>query len=393
MGIDEIKRPKCLRKSRYGCRNCKLRKVKCDEARPHCLRCRTYGVKCNFNSNTTDLQPLKERRDQPRKQTQPHCTPLRPSLDNAIWASDGMSFYKLDRYDWDLFNRFRHRTLYSLGGSDIVQIYEDHMLKASFACPFLLHGTLAVAAVHDRYLTLSPTRRSLRESYHWSQCTTLFKTWLSQQIKEEHKDPIWTTTGTLSILAFASINAVSTNDAWPLGSPDCSDLEWLRLGSGKMSLWNLVDPLRPESAFRVMIETMIRMRKPLPSRGTEGASKDLVELCELDETSTQENNVYFTVVHSLSRFLIIPQENVSLGDALMVSNYMHSKFGDRLREKDPIALLLLCLWYAKARRVRWWIDFRARFELPAICDYLRLYHGGNIPVQSLIPWEEIPNEA
>ncbi|KAJ5710032.1 hypothetical protein N7493_009624 [Penicillium malachiteum] len=371
MEVNEINRPNRVRKSRYGCRNCKLRKVKCDETRPHCLRCRTYGVQRNFNLDTTDLQPLKERREQPRKQTQPHCTPLRPSIDNAIWADDGMSFFKLDQYDWDLFSRFRHRTLYSLGGSDIVQIYEDHMLKASFTCPFLLHGTLAVAAVHDGYLSLSPTVA------HCENHTT----GLNPKDQEEHKDPIWTTTGTLSILAFASINAVSTNDAWPLGSPDCSNLEWLRLGSGKMSLWNLVDPLRPGSAFRVMIETLIRMRKPLPIRGTEGVPEDL------------ENNVYFTVVHSLSRFLDVPQENVALGDALMVSNYMHNKFEDRLRNKDPIALLLLCLWYAKARRVRWRIDFRARFELPAICNYLQRYHGGDTHVQSLIPWEEVGYQA
>ncbi|KAJ5723148.1 hypothetical protein N7488_001183, partial [Penicillium malachiteum] len=369
------------RKSRYGCRNCKLRKVKCDEARPHCLRCRTYGIQCNFNFNATDLQPLKERRNPPTKQIQPHCTPLRPSIDNAVWAADGMSVFKLHQYDWDIFNRFRHRTLYSLGGPDIVQIYDDHMLKASFTCPFLLHGTLAVAAVHDRYLSPSPTRRSLRESYHY------------QKIKEEHKDPIWTTTGTLSILAFASINAVSKTHAWPLGPTDCSNLEWLRLGSGKISLWNLVDPLRPGSALRVMIETLIRMRKPLPIRCIEGVPEDLVQLCELDETSTEQTNVYFTVVHSLSRVLDIPQENVALGDALMVSNHMHNKFEDRLRDKDPVGLLLLSLWYAKARRVRWWIDFRARFELPAICNYLQRYHGGNIHVQSLIPWDEIMNQT
>src|SRR6201992_1574404 len=109
-----------------------------------------------------------------------------------------------------------------------------------------MHGTLAVAAVHDRYLGVTSAHpRSFRESYHWSQCTILFNKWLSQSIKEEHKDPLWATAGTLAILTFSSINACFPEESWPLSAPDSSDLEWLRLGTGKMALWHLVNPLRP----------------------------------------------------------------------------------------------------------------------------------------------------
>lgn len=44
------------RKSRQGCRNCKLRKVKCDESRPRCSRCHDYGILCNFDRRHLDLQ-------------------------------------------------------------------------------------------------------------------------------------------------------------------------------------------------------------------------------------------------------------------------------------------------------------------------------------------------
>lgn len=232
-------------------------------------------------------------------------------------------------------------------------------------------------------------RRSLRESYHWSQCTTLFNKWLSQTIKEEDKDPIWATTGSLSVLAFASMNASTTREAWPLGPDDSSDLEWLRLGAGKMSLWHIVDPLRPGSAFRAMMKTLVQMRKPLPEKGTRGVLKYLARLCRLNENSTQASSPYFNVVHSTSRLLKIPAEDTTLGDTLMVSNHMHDEFEILLQDKDPIALLLLALWYARARRVIWWIDFRARYELPAICNYLLRYHGANADVQALVPWDEV----
>ena len=66
-----VQRRKTHNKSRYGCRNCKIRKVKvgrtfpvveyrkaslihiliqCDESRPHCQKCSDYGVVCNYNN-------------------------------------------------------------------------------------------------------------------------------------------------------------------------------------------------------------------------------------------------------------------------------------------------------------------------------------------------------
>lgn len=42
---------KCSRaskpKTRSGCKTCKIRRVKCDEAKPTCIRCSKFGVKCD----------------------------------------------------------------------------------------------------------------------------------------------------------------------------------------------------------------------------------------------------------------------------------------------------------------------------------------------------------
>jgi hypothetical protein len=248
---------------------------------------------------------------------------------------------------------------------------------------------LAVTAAHDRYLGVTPTnRRSLREYHHWSQCTILFNKWLSQPIKEEHKDALWATAGTLAILTFSSINSHSPETAWPLGPPDSSDLEWLRLGAGKMALWHLVNPLRPGSVFRTMSETFTHMCQPLRLKGTDGVSVELVQLCELNESSTPENNPYFAVVHGLSRLFKMPKGEAALGVVMMVTSYMCREFGRCLEKKDPVALLLLCLWYTRARESKWWIELRARSEVPAICTYLQRYHGDNSAIQALIPWDE-----
>lgn len=71
---------------------------------------------------------------------------------------------------------------------------------------------------------------------------------LSGTIKEEFKDPCWATASTLGILTFSSTDVdTTTKQPWPLGPEDSSDLEWLPLGAGKMKLWQLLNPLRPQA--------------------------------------------------------------------------------------------------------------------------------------------------
>jgi hypothetical protein len=48
----------------------------------------------------------------------------------------------LDRQDRELFHRFRHRTVYTLGGSTMVDIYENYMLLISFSVSRTRRDTL-----------------------------------------------------------------------------------------------------------------------------------------------------------------------------------------------------------------------------------------------------------
>ncbi|CAK7231319.1 hypothetical protein SBRCBS47491_007890 [Sporothrix bragantina] len=399
------------RKSRFGCRNCKLRKVKCDETQPRCSNCCKYGVLCNFALGVPDLQPVSEtkkgrglaKNKSNKKYSQalaarnPFLPPpsIRSAISNAIWSCDGHSSYLLDAQDWVLFTQFRQRTVYSLGGEHMVSVYENAMLQKCFTHPFLMHGTLAVAAVHDRYLatikaandgidTTDAVAPSIRESYHIARCTSLFNHWLSQPLTEESKDPIWSGAGSLSILTFSSINATRPGQAWPLGPPDpSSDLEWLRLGAGKMTLWNMVNPTRESSVFRPMFGTLSELRESFINSDAL-LLPELAIVCGIDENSTVDNNPYFDVAHSLSRLLPLPFNQATLGTILMVASKMHGPFEDLLHRRDPVSLLLLGLWYAKARKCKWWIEFRARHEIPAIYQYLKKHHPAHEVIYSLL---------
>jgi hypothetical protein len=229
------------------------------------------------------------------------------------------------------------------------------------------------------------SRRTLEECHHWSQSTVLFNKWLRQRLEPQAKDAIWGTAAALVISSF-SPDACTPEAAWPLRTSDC-DLDWLRMVKGKMALWDIVEPMRPDSLFIGMAETYLEMQVPLPEVGIEGISRVLVNLCGLDEGSTVADNPYFEAAHAVARILDIADSEMRTGHVQPFIYSIHGAFEALLRDRDPVALILLYLWYHKAGQM-WYIELRARVERPSIWTYLRRYHKGNSALQGFLLGED-----
>ncbi|RDW93630.1 uncharacterized protein DSM5745_00952 [Aspergillus mulundensis] len=251
------------------------------------------------------------------------------------------------------------------------------LLRLAFTYPYLMHASLAVAFSYDQYLNSPPSaRRSVEECYHWSQATVLLSNCLRRPIRTTSmdKDAIWGTAAALAILTFSSTEAYSSEGSWPLKPSTTGDeLHWLSMSSGKNALWDFVNPLRPDSIFNVMKGSYDIMFSPLPDTGIDGIPGPLAAICSLNKPCTAESNPYFHAAHGLSVILNIPDYEVTTGQTQLFTRCIHGQFKYLLLSRDPVALLLLYLWYRKARCI-WWIELRARVERPAICEYLRLYH-------------------
>lgn len=248
-----------------------------------------------------------------------------------------------------------------------------------------MHASLAVAYTYDRYLNNPQDKhRSLSECYHWSQGTKIFNKQLREPIEAKDRDPIWGTAAALAILSFSSPDAKTSEESWPLCASKEADLAWLRMSKGKNSLWIIVNPIREDSIFNIMTEAFAKMFSPLPEMGIDGIPTYLVTLCHLVNSSTAGNNPYFCATHALSRLLDIPDTEVSTGNTQIFTMSIHTAFEELLHKKDPVALLLLYLWYRKAGRCIWWIGLRARVEGPSICSYLQLRHKDNSEIQAVL---------
>lgn len=238
-----------------------------------------------------------------------------------------------------------------------------------------MHASLAVSFAYDHYQNGSlGSRRTPEECYHWYKSTVLFNRRLKQPIESKDKDPLWGTAAALAILSFAFPDASTVEESWPLKPLDpSSDLEWVRMGKGKMSLWHIVNPMRPDSVFRVMAPSFAQMHLASPKKGISGIPKALAEICQLGEDSTAENNAYFSAAHAVAHVQSVPNGQITTGHTQILTRCIHGRFKGLLYERDPVALILMYLWYGKAQNV-WWIELRARLERPAICSYLRIYH-------------------
>lgn len=253
-----------------------------------------------------------------------------------------------------------------------------------------MHASLAVALAYDRYLQHPhPPRphRALQEAHHTHLSTSLFTHRLRSPIAphdtDNDKDAIWGTAAALALLTFCTPDP----EPWPLApsSSTASHFAWLRMSTGKMSLWRAASPLRPGSLFAILAPTYAQMDTPAPASGIAGITDALARVCGLDDSSNTENNAYFGAAHAVAMLQGLRDSEVTLGRTEVFTKCVKGGFEAALWEKDPVALLLLFLWYCEAGRGVWWVEVRARVEGPAICEYLRRYHNGYSDVIAFLP--------
>jgi len=155
---DANRQRRAHKKSRRGCSGCKLRRVKCDERRPACHRCRDFGVACTYDGigktsalsfageSSFDLNELsatpRENAFIPTTRTNTKDHPLDTANSRQLSRSQRLgelstilaqftglpsppdsdeenSSYAFGRSELEIFQRFNERTVLSVGSSQV----------------------------------------------------------------------------------------------------------------------------------------------------------------------------------------------------------------------------------------------------------------------------------
>ena len=386
---DAIRKRKPHRKSRGGCGGCKLRRVKCDEAKPECKQCTKFGVLCSYESTTSDLDSTMTGSFQVE-------IPKSCSVNKAIVSLINMSHeqaarrastspvYHLDQHDLRILQRFQYRTVLSIGTDQTVNFYRDNLIRLASGFPSLMHLILTLTMMHDRYLT--GDKPSASEAYHWYQGSAQFNSVLAKPLDLEQRDALWGTAAVLGCISFQSVEADSAQQAWPLRQPSEYDLDWLKISDGKKTIWKMTDPLRSDSVFAPLKDAHTNNYLP-----HEGELKDLpdgfLELFKLDESTSP----YYEMAMRLSTLLDLECSRRTILNFLGFIGQVNGDFKRLLELKEPRALLLMAYWYGKMCYYDvWWTVQRVVLECQATCMYLDRYHGDHSEIQRLL---KFPKEA
>ncbi|KAE8451405.1 hypothetical protein EG329_004034 [Mollisiaceae sp. DMI_Dod_QoI] len=125
-------------KSRTGCKTCKIRRVKCDEERPVCLKCRKFGVDCDGY-------------EQPPPYTRGTSLATKPLLPRGVCEVPlcilpTSALFK-NELEHQYFLHFRDEVSFELSGPLPTKIWNHVILQSSTETIALRNLTIAIAAL------------------------------------------------------------------------------------------------------------------------------------------------------------------------------------------------------------------------------------------------------
>ncbi|OAG11331.1 uncharacterized protein CC84DRAFT_1078493 [Paraphaeosphaeria sporulosa] len=382
-------------KSRKGCGNCKLRRVKCDEDKPKCKKCVLYGVSCDYDGSKPSLDLSAEGAFQvnlPRAEATldfsvaPEKPPVSLSKVNAAVVHHSLSDTTDNRADGLIVKRFQTRTVSTIGSKEASSTYRGCISHLAFSHPFLMHMVLSLTLLHDAHLSTSPSS-DLATSFqnasltHWNTATKLFNALLSRPIPPSHRDAIWATGALLGTASMAYIESSDPAHAWPLKPPDPNDLNWLKLAEGKRAIWQIADPSRPDSMFYQLGKHMNHTQRPdwVAQPDFSSVPPRLARLFDITEHDSVESNIYYLPLLCVQRTQALTLTHELVLPFIRFLLYMTPEFRALLELKDARALLLLLWWFRRVEAGHadlWWMTRRAKIEGRAIEIWLERWYGG-----------------
>jgi hypothetical protein len=126
---------------RTGCATCRRRRVKCDEQKPTCNRCRTANFHCEGYplprrlSNTSNISASRS-----QKSSSPESTASFPeiSLRHKDWRQEQLQLY----------HHFVTTTAVRLFRNDHISFWRDEVAQKSYGVDLVYEALLALGAMH-----------------------------------------------------------------------------------------------------------------------------------------------------------------------------------------------------------------------------------------------------
>ncbi|OJJ08665.1 hypothetical protein ASPVEDRAFT_66554 [Aspergillus versicolor CBS 583.65] len=344
-------------KSRHGCLECKRRRVKCDESRPVCANCARRQTECEYDSSG----PLRWMTDEPSRSPRPLSDRQQapPSPDFSLLgqfrstasANNGdASLPPLNICDLELMLHWVNETHTIFTRSQQTEaIWRTHVPAEALAYPFLMHGILALSALHIA-CTRSPVilGDTAQRDYlqiaisHQDQALALFREQLGDINSHNGK----------AMFAFASITVL-----YAFGFPRTPD-------PGATAVGDLVQAFvlarGVQQVLSRAMSTIFDDQVWAPIREVNdyepilpGEAQAAVEqLHKANETCTRQDPIlhdsflYQEAIDHLAELMAAVHAGLGFALACRWVIKLQSAFLDRLRDRRPLALAILAYFCA-----------------------------------------------
>ncbi|KAB5576261.1 hypothetical protein GE09DRAFT_1169950 [Coniochaeta sp. 2T2.1] len=175
--LRDHKKRKPHKKTRGGCLSCKVKKVKCDQARPLCARCHRNGLPCSYSPSSSSKPSAAVVSSSTSTSSSPKSIPqsLHISLFPASHPSCGTPPDALLHHF-----QLNWASIFVLPNLGIPTTFHVPLVHLAIGRPHLLSALMSVSAAHLRHHTPNPGSHLLAEHFQQAIALRTFNELISQ---------------------------------------------------------------------------------------------------------------------------------------------------------------------------------------------------------------------
>lgn len=349
-------------KSHHGCTQCKERRIKCDENRPHCGSCQKKSLLCSLNTHLGH----------------PH--------NQGVPTRETGNAARLPLGELELFHHWHTATASSLAQNEALsRVFQTHAPRKGLTYPFLMHAILGISALHLSHEVPDYRRRIYTEiaTQHHSLALSLCTPLLSK-VTPENCDALFACSLLIASFNFAS-RSLSLHFA-PMGVSEV--IEVFKLVRGTASIVEKARPWIEQGDMRLLLKfTRCAQQIPKSKHSNEVHTQLEILIGQHEDavTSTSEIGARAAVLRSTKHLLDVFDSCVASDNQSTILAWpaiVDLEFMDLLLEAEPGSLVTLAHYGAVLHVMTraWWMEGWGKFLVNLVADCL------DASVQSAIAW-------
>lgn len=336
-------------KSHHGCAVCKKRRIKCDESRPICGSCRKKGLPCTFDNSEPG----------------PPCP---ASFGENDQRQRDESTIVLPLVELELLHHWHTATAVSLTKNEALSgLLQIQVPKEGLHYPFVMHGILALSALHLSQRCSGPRRQIYTDiaMHHHSQALSLFVPLLSD-VTPQNCHSLFACSFLISCFSFASQGLKTT----PSSTHMSEVIEVFKLVRGTASIVEKARPWIEKGDMRPLLKFATCTQQTPQSRHVHEVHSRLEALINQRECGHQSSHppssLRAILVRSNQHLLDLCDSSIASNNQVTVLAWpaiIDPEYLDHMQQLEPWCLITLAHYGAALHILTsaWWMEGWGKF--------------------------------